>query len=150
MLDNTLLIALLSTLGTVFAAIVGAYFNHIYNKRKVKLSENKLALDSSTQLFQAFIEDRKLLMEQSKTDREFFTGRLRDLETSYNGRIKDLETKVRELETANSTKDTTIMAQQKKIDEQELQIHSQQQLIEVLQGEVKELKKNEGQSSTRG
>lgn len=151
MLDSFPLSTVITAVGTILSGAIGALLTYLYNKRKMlfdaaqlqlvtRQDAAKLEVDDSIQLRRDLLEERKTLLGQLLAERQFFTERITAIEAGYNDKVRDLEKRVSGLEQANYEKDQTILAQQKKIDGQELQIMSQKQLIEVLQGEVKGLK----------
>lgn len=151
MLDSFPLSTVITAVGTILSGAIGALLTYLYNKRKMlfdaaqlqlvtRQDAAKLEIDDSIQLRRDLLEERKTLLGQLLAERQFFTERITAIEAGYNDKVQDLEKRVSGLEQANYEKDQTILAQQKKIDGQELQIMSQKQLIEVLQGEVKGLK----------
>lgn len=139
-MESSALTALIAALGSGVSGCVGAYLNHLYNQRKAKIEEAKNSIDDGVALRRDLLEERKTLLQQLLDERNFYTSRLNAVEESYDSRIAAMESRIQTLEESNHKKDETILAQQRKIDEQALQIHSQQALIETLQQEVKELK----------
>lgn len=139
-MDSTALTSILAAIGVPVSGVFGAWLNHQYNQRKAISEDSKIQLDDGAALRKDLLQERKDLLAQLLSERTFFTERMTAIEVSYTKKIESMEARIGILETANHKKDETILAQQKKIDEQEFEIHSQKQLIEVLQSEVKELK----------
>ena len=157
--DYAPLPSLIAATGTLLSGFAGALITYFYNKRKLKFDASqaqllahqdaiKLDMDDGIQLRRDLLEERKTLLGQLINERLFFTERINSLEVGYNDKVRELEKRIGTLEQANHEKDQTILAQQKKIDGQELEILSHKQRIEVLQGEMVVLK-NDSTSQTQ-
>lgn len=155
---------ILMTEGITIALITGGvalltglltwYGTHWYNKRKAALESAQFQADQHAEedkkyneLYRLFLEERTIMVkereslhQQLQAEREFFTARLDNVERTAGCKLNELLVRIAALEKDNRAKDDLILEQKHRIDEQDLQLHAQLQLIEVLQDELKKIK----------
>lgn len=103
-----MLILLLGPAATVLGAVLKTLYDHYKHKRQ-------LYVDDGTQLRKDLLEERKTLLNQILSDRQFYTDK-----------VNNLERRVAHLEDENRSKDEKILAQQAQINDQESLIHTLQ------------------------
>lgn len=123
--DNTPYL-FITTVVVPLSGVIGVIGKTVYDHFTKK---KQLQVDDGTQLRKDLLEERKTLLNQLLSERNF-----------YSDKMEKLEARVDELEKTNGVKDTLILEQRGKLNEQELQIHSQMQLIAVLQAEIDSLR----------
>jgi len=132
-MTDSLATALLTALIGMGSAVISSYLTYTATIRKSRLEyaaqTKAAAVDDATQLRHDLLEERKILLNQLIQERQF-----------YSSKIEGLEGRVRNLEEENRKKDGIILEQGGKLNEYELRMKAQDDLIQVLQGEISELK----------
>lgn len=119
-------------LAGVIGGLLKAAWDHYKRRGEQSLAARAIEVDDESQLRKDLLAERKMLLEQLIAERSFYQTEMAELKAEM-GRLRK---SVIYLESQNREKDTKILEQQGKINEQEL-------LIQTLRRELDELKSHE-------